>query len=125
MDFVLRLAWARQMATVNFSETQFYELNFFYFSLQLPAGVKLGKNGEVSASFGGYSASAGLAGPNGGLHAEAATPDGPFAAAGLGGMYASYYTLTPSNANLPQSIEISAQHFRQASHLLYMKPCER
>ncbi|KAJ9597740.1 hypothetical protein L9F63_011348, partial [Diploptera punctata] len=51
------------------------------------------QNGEVSASFGGYSASAGLGGvlsggPAGGLHAEAGTPDGTRASAGLGGSVA-------------------------------------
>ena len=44
----------------------------------------------MSASFGGYQASAGLGGtlaggPAGGLHAEASAPGGPGAAAGLGG----------------------------------------
>ncbi|KAK6624914.1 hypothetical protein RUM44_011778 [Polyplax serrata] len=57
----------------------------------LPQGVFIGKDGTVGASFGGYSASAGLGGivGNGGtkgnLHAEAGTPHGHYAAAGLGG----------------------------------------
>lgn len=49
--------------------------------------------GEVGASWGGYSASAGLGGilsgnggAKGGLHAEAGTPGGHFAGAGLGGV---------------------------------------
>ncbi|PSN40077.1 hypothetical protein C0J52_18250 [Blattella germanica] len=51
--------------------------------------VGVGTDG-VSASFGGYKASAGLGGtvnggPAGGLHAEAGTPDGTGASAGLGG----------------------------------------
>lgn len=52
----------------------------------------MGDKGEVGASWGGYSASAGLGGivsgiggAKGGLHASAATPDGHVAAAGLGG----------------------------------------
>ena len=56
--------------------------------LQIPK-VDL-ENGEVSASFGGYQASAGLGGslsggPAGGLHAEANAPGGAGAAAGLEG----------------------------------------
>nr|CAD7456773.1 unnamed protein product [Timema tahoe] len=53
-------------------------------------GVSFGAGG-VSASFGGYRASAGLGGlaggggAAGGLHAEAGTPGGPSARAGLGG----------------------------------------
>lgn len=52
----------------------------------------MGEKGDVGASWGGYSASAGLGGivsdngvAKGGLHASAGTPDGHVAAAGLGG----------------------------------------
>lgn len=51
----------------------------------------MGKDGTVGASFGGYSASAGLGGiigdskAKGKLHAEAGTPNGHYAGAGLGG----------------------------------------
>lgn len=55
---------------------------------QIPK-IQLSGDG-VSASFGGYHASAGLGGtleggPSGGLFAEAGTPDGTSASAGLGG----------------------------------------
>jgi hypothetical protein len=56
--------------------------------LQIPKVMLAGD--RVSASFGGYHASAGLGGtleggPAGGLFAEAGTPDGTGASAGLGG----------------------------------------
>jgi hypothetical protein len=56
--------------------------------LQIPKVLLSGDS--VSASFGGYHASAGLGGtldggPAGGLFAEAGTPDGTGASAGLGG----------------------------------------
>jgi len=60
----------------------------WYLIFQIPK-VQLSGEG-VSASFGGYHASAGLGGtldggPAGGLFAEAGTPDGTGASAGLGG----------------------------------------